>query len=76
MHVGYLKGDLNRTGTPWEEKGTGEACVDAFLEFARHHFTGNPPQNQRDAQKAMLQLLEGGGLFGFNEPEPTFSSAR
>ena len=58
------------------ELETREAAVDAFLEFARNHFGGTPPQNQREAQKAMLRLLEGGGLFGFNEHEPAFSSAR
>lgn len=71
LHATYTKGDCSGSGMPWSEHETREECVVTFLAFARRHFSGaNIYDNQKEAQKAMLKLLAGEGLFGFVEPEP------
>ena len=69
LHASYTKGDCSGKGNPWEVYETREECVERFLQFARQHFSGtNIQDNQKDAQKAMLRLLQG-GLF-WQEPDP------
>ncbi len=57
----YTTGSMYGMGSPWEEKPSREACVDAFLEAARLHFGHELHPGVSDRQKAartqMLALL-------------------
>jgi hypothetical protein len=69
IRCAYLTGNQFGASSPWEEKPSREACVDAFLEDALRHFRAelhNPSAYQAAARVKMLELLEG-GLF-FTEP--------
>ncbi len=69
----YHCGNYHGSGSPWSALESREACLEIFVNRARNHFgekllDGSVAEKQRQAQKAMLQALDG-GLFGFVEPE-------
>src|SRR5437660_260813 len=82
--VQYRCGDHRGRGVPWTAYGTREQCVATFLEQARTFFsapigTCDPDEDDEEtsgnntqcrAQRKILSLLDGDGLFGFLEPEP------
>ena len=69
----YDCGDYHGSGSPWSALESREACLEAFMNRARSHFSeklpdGSVTDKQQQAQKVMSQALDG-GLFGFIEPE-------
>jgi hypothetical protein len=76
VNLEYGCGDRFGTCIPWTDFPSRADCVGFFLEQARRHFglalAGRcVAAAQVTARRAMLRLLSGDWLFGFEEPEPT-----
>jgi hypothetical protein len=70
IRCAYTIGDQHGASSPWLKKGTRDECVELFVRSAKYHFGLKTEERQQKAQKQMLKLLAGEGLFGFVEPEP------
>lgn len=57
---------------PWRDFPTREEAVDFFRQEALAFFRreGGLRKEREQARRKIMGLLEGGGLFGFEEPEP------
>lgn len=75
VHCQYRCGDCSGLGVPWTTRASRDECLQFFLQVVRRHFrksrTLHDAPRQAQAQRDMELLLNGHGLFGFIEPEPS-----